>query len=173
MNAVKNFLGINSPSRVFKEIGKFTAQGMAVGLDKYAYMAENSASNIAEGVLNNVRDPLSNVTKLLNGEIDVNPKITPVVDLTNVKNGARLLNGMLGDQDVRINARSGLLAGTVGEIQNRNDNSDVISAIKDLKEGLNNNGSSYTINGITYDDGSNVVNAVETLVRAARIERRI
>ena len=173
VNAVKNFLGINSPSRVFKEIGKFTAQGMAVGLDKYAYMAENSASNIAEGVLNNVKDPLSNVTKLLNGEIDANPKITPVVDLTNVKNGARLLNGMIGDQDVRINARSGLLAGTVGEIQNRNDNSDVISAIKDLKDGLNNNGSSYTINGITYDDGSNVVNAVETLVRAARIERRI
>ena len=173
VNAVKNFLGINSPSRVFKEIGKFTAQGMAVGLDKYAYMAENSASNIAEGVLNNVKNPLSNVTKLLNGEIDANPKITPVVDLTNVKNGARLLNGMLGDQDVRISARSGLLAGTVGEIQNRNDNSDVISAIKDLKEGLNNNGSSYTINGITYDDGSNVVNAVETLVRAARIGRRI
>ena len=173
VEAVKNFLGINSPSRVFKEIGRYTAEGMAVGLDKYAYMAENSASAIAEGVLNNVKDPLSNVSKILNDEIDVNPRITPVVDLTNVKNGARLLNGMLGEQDVRINARTGMLAGTVGEIQNRHDNSDVISAIKDLKEGLNNNGPSYTINGITYDDGSNVVNAIETLVRAARIERRI
>ena len=173
VTAVTNFLGINSPSRVFKEIGRYTAEGMAVGLDKYAYMAENSASAIAEGVLNNVKDPLSNVSKILNDDIDANPKITPVVDLTNVKNGARLLNGMLGDQDVRINARTGMLAGTVGEIQNRHDNSDVISAIKDLKEGLNNNGPSYTINGITYDDGSNVVNAVETLVRAARIERRI
>jgi hypothetical protein len=48
-----------------------------------------------------------------------------------------------------------------------------VDALKDLKEGLSNNGPSYTINGITYDDGSNVVNAVETLVRAARIERRI
>ena len=171
--AVLDFLGINSPSRVFIGIGKYTAEGMAVGLDKYAYMAENSASAIAEGILNNVKDPLSNVSKILNDEIDANPKITPVVDLTNVKNGARLLNGMLGEQDVRINARTGMLAGTVGEIQNRHDNSDVISAIKDLKEGLNNNGPSYTINGITYDDGSNVVNAVETLVRAARIERRI
>ena len=55
----------------------------------------------------------------------------------------------------------------------KNDNSDVISAIKDLKEGLNNNGPSYTINGITYDDGSNITSAVETLVRAAKIERRI
>ena len=173
VEAVKNFLGINSPSRVFKEIGRYTAEGMAVGLDKYAYMAENSASDIAEGVLNNVRDPLSNIAKILNDDVNINPTIRPVMDLSNVQNGARLLNDMINDQDVRINARSGVLAGTVGQIQNRTDNSDVIAAIKDLKNGLNTNGPSYTINGITYDDGSNIVSAVETLVRAARIERRI
>ena len=173
VTAVTNFLGINSPSRVFKEIGRYTAEGMAVGLDKYAYMAENSASSIAEGVLNNVRDPLSNVAKILNDDVNVNPTIRPVMDLSNVQNGARLLNDMINDQDVRINARSGVLAGTVGQIQNRTDNSDVIAAIKDLKNGLNTNGPSYTINGITYDDGSNVTSAVEALIRAARIERRI
>jgi phage-related protein len=173
VTAVTNFLGINSPSRVFKEIGKFTAQGMAVGLDNYAYMAENSATAIAEGVLNNVRDPLSNVAKILNDDVNVNPTIRPVMDLSNVQNGARLLNDMIGSRDMKINARTGMLAGTVGQIQNRNDNSDVISAIKDLKDGLNVSGPSYTINGITYDDGSNVSNAIETLVRAARIERRM
>ena len=80
---------------------------------------------------------------------------------------------LLGDTNLRVNSISGTLAGGVGRIQNRSDNSDVISAIKDLKEGLNNNTTSYTINGITYDDGSNVSSAIETLVRAARIERRI
>ena len=173
VEAVKNFLGINSPSRVFKEIGKFTVEGMVVGLDKYSYMAEESAGSLADGVLDNVRNPLKNVSKILNDKIDAKPKITPVLDLTNVSEGSRLLSNMLADQDMQINARSRSIAGSVGKIQNKYDNSDVISAIKDLKEGLNNNGPSYTINGITYDDGSNVVNAVETLVRAARIERRI
>ena len=172
VTAVKNFLGINSPSRVFMEIGKYTAQGMAVGLDKYAYLAEDSASGLAENVVNNVKNPLSNIAKLVDGDIDVNPTITPVMDLTNVEQGARRLSDMIGSQDVRINARTGMLAGSVGKIQNGKDNSDVISAIKDLKEGLSNN-TSYNINGITYDDGSNITNAVETLVRAARIERRI
>ena len=172
VTAVKNFLGINSPSRVFMEIGKYTAQGMSIGLDKYAYLAEDSASGLAENVVNNVKNPLSNIAKLVDGDIDVNPTITPVMDLTNVEQGARRLSDMIGNQDVRINARTGMLAGSVGTIQNGKDNSDVISAIKDLKEGLNNN-TSYTINGITYDDGSNITNAVETLVRAARIERRI
>ena len=172
VTAVTDFLGINSPSRVFMEIGKYTAQGMAVGLDKYAYLAEDSASGLAENVVNNVKNPLSNIAKLVDGDIDVNPTITPVMDLTNVERGARRLSDMIGNQDVRINARTGMLAGSVGKIQNGKDNSDVISAIKDLKEGLSNN-TSYNINGITYDDGSNITNAVETLVRAARIERRI
>ena len=172
VKAVKNFLGINSPSRVFMEIGKYTAQGMSVGLDKYAYLAEDSASGLAENVIKNVKNPLSNIAKLMDGDIDINPTITPVMDLSNVEQGARRLSDMIGNQDVRINARTGMLAGSVGTIQNGKDNSDVISAIKDLKEGLNNN-TSYTINGITYDDGSNITNAVETLVRAARIERRI
>ena len=172
VEAVKNFLGINSPSRVFMEIGKYTAQGMSVGLDKYAYLAEDSASGLAKNVVKNVKNPLSNIAKLMDGDIDINPTITPVMDLSNVEQGARRLSDMIGNQDVRINARTGMLAGSVGTIQNGKDNSDVISAIKDLKEGLNNN-TSYTINGITYDDGSNITNAVETLVRAARIERRI
>ena len=173
VEAVKNFLGIHSPSRVFREIGKFTVEGMVVGLDKYAYMAEESAGELASGVLNNVRNPLKNVSKILNDEIDVNPKITPVIDLSNVSEGTKLLSNMLADQDMQINARSGSIAGSVGKIQNKYDNSDVIAALNGLKESLNNNGPSYTINGITYDDGSNVSAAVQTLVRAARIERRL
>ena len=174
IDAVKHILGIASPSKVFKQLGKYTAQGMSIGLDKYAFMAEKSASDLASGVLNNVQNPLRNVADILNYEIDVNPKITPVIDLSNVSEGTKLLSNMLAAQDMQINARSGSIAGSVGKNQNRYDNSDVISALNGLKESLNNNSSpSYTINGITYDDGSNVSAAVQTLVRAARIERRL
>ena len=172
VTAVKNFLGINSPSRVFMEIGRYTAEGMAIGIDDYGYLAKHSASKLADSVVDNIKNPLSNIAKIVESNMDTNPKITPVMDLTNVEQGARRLSDMIGNQDVQLNTRTGTLAGSVGRIQNGKDNSDVISAIKDLKEGLNNN-TSYNINGITYDDGSNITNAVETLVRAARIERRI
>ena len=33
-------------------------------------------------------------------------------------------------------------------------------------------GDTYVIDGVTYDDGTNVSDAVRTLVRAAKIERR-
>lgn len=173
IDGVKHILGIASPSKVFKQLGRYTVQGMSIGLDKYGHVAEKSASILANNVLDNVRNPLKNVSKILDGEIDASPKITPVLDLSNVMEGNKLLNNMIADHDMQINARSGSIAGSVGKIQNRYDNSDVISALKDLKDNLNTGGPSYTVNGITYDDGSNIVNAVESLVRAARIERRI
>ena len=50
---------------------------------------------------------------------------------------------------------------------------DVINAIKGLKDSLSKPGDTYTIGNITYDDGSEVSNAIKTLVRAAKIERRV
>lgn len=168
----KSLLGIHSPSKVFKEIGQYVGEGFVVGIDSYSNKVSTSAGELAESVIRNVKDPLSNLTKLLDDNIDVNPTIRPVIDLSNIENGTRLLNDMLGDQRVRLNASSVRLAGTVGKIQNGTNNKDIVDALKDLKEGMN-NGPSYTINGITYDDGSNVSAAVQTLVRAARIERRL
>ena len=43
----------------------------------------------------NVRNPLKNVSKILDGEIDASPKITPVLDLSNVMEGNKLLNNMI------------------------------------------------------------------------------
>ena len=56
-------------------------------------------------------------------------------------------------------------------VQATNDN--VVSAIGKLRKDIANiQGNTYNVNGVTYDDGSNVSSAIETLVRAARIERR-
>lgn len=174
VNKAKAVLGIQSPSKVFKEIGRFTVEGFTVGLEKYGNQATNAAGDIANSVIDNVRNPLSNVAKLMDGDLNIDPVITPVMDLSNIHAGTRALNGMMKDGTMQINGVSGKLAGTIGTIQNGNNNADIVSALKDLKNSVtNSSGNTYQINGITYDDGSNVVNAVETLVRAARIERRI
>ena len=55
----------------------------------------------------------------------------------------------------------------------QNGTSDVVSAIKDIGKKLGSSGGdTYQINGITYDDGSNIAEAVRTLVRATKVERR-
>ena len=49
---------------------------------------------------------------------------------------------------------------------------EVVSAINKLRKDLGNVGNTYTIGDITYDDGSSISDAVQSLVRAARVERR-
>lgn len=174
IKAAKNALKINSPSKVFIEIGKYTSEGFAVGMEKYGYQAAAVAGDVANAVIDNVRDPLKNVAKIMDGDLNIDPVITPVMDLSNIKAGTRALNGMVQDGTMQINGVSGRLAGSIGTIQNGNNNADIVSALKDLQNSVaNSGGNTYTINGITYDDGSNVANAIGTLVRAAKIERRI
>lgn len=176
INAAKSALKINSPSRVFIGIGKYTGEGFIKGLDSYAGKVKNSTSDLANTAIEAMTNPLSKVSALLNDDVDMNPTITPVLDLTNIQNGSRTIGSLLGSGNgLTLSAdASGAISRTIGTIQNGNDNSDILHALKDLKDGLSNTGNTtYSINGITYDDGSNVSNAVETLVRAARIERRI
>ena len=57
---------------------------------------------------------------------------------------------------------------------NRTDpNAELLTALGSLKDTLGSRGDTYNINGVTYDDGSNIADAVGTLVRAARVERRV
>jgi phage-related protein len=175
INAAKSALKINSPSKVFIEIGKFTGEGFVVGMDRTAGAVANSAASLADSAISNVRDSISKIANAVNDNIDAQPTIRPVLDLSNVEAGARSLNGMLGSSQLSASL-SGDMSRSIGAIQNGNNgnnNGELLSAIKDLQGNIGKSGDTYQINGITYDDGSNIVNAVETLVRAARIERRI
>ena len=48
----------------------------------------------------------------------------------------------------------------------------LIDAINGLSALIGNTGNVYNVNGVTYDDGSNVSSAVRSLIRAAKIEGR-
>ena len=174
VSKAKAILQIHSPSRVFMEIGRYTVLGLAKGLTKYASVTDKPAEGLVQTVINSTNKALSAASKVLNSGMDVNPVITPVMDLSNVQSGANAINSLLSNRTMSIAGVSGAMTKTIGRVQNGTDNSDIISAIKDLKNQMSNaSNTTYQINGITYDDGSNITNAVETLVRAAKMERRI
>ena len=176
VNAAKKALGIASPSKVMMQLGRWTDEGFVVGLERYSNRVASSATDVADKVIDNFSRPLSTISGLVDSSIDANPVITPVLDLSNVQANSRRLNSMIpGNGNIALSTdAANIMTGSMGQIQNGVSNAEVVSAIKDLKNNMPTAGNtSYNINGITYDDGSNIVNAVETLVRAARIERRI
>lgn len=51
VNKAKSLLGIHSPSRVFKQIGLWTGEGMAIGLDDSSAKVNKAMSDIGDGIL--------------------------------------------------------------------------------------------------------------------------
>ena len=111
---------------------------------------------------------------LIENGIDNQPTIRPVLDLSEIEAGANGISDMFGvNPSVALMSNVGSINSMMNNRQNGT-NDDVISAIKDLGRKIGNiSGDTYNVNGVTYDDGSNINDAVKTIIRAARVERRI
>ena len=172
INAAMDELDENSPSKVFYEIGAFGGIGFVNALDDYAAESYRAGSGIAEMAKDGLGKAISTITDVINSDMDTQPTIRPVLDLSDVRSGASTINGIL-DMAPSVGVMTNVRA--INSMMNNQNgvNDDVVSAIKALGSQLGGrSGDTYQINGITYDDGSNITSAVRTLVRAAKIERR-
>lgn len=96
VKAVKDTLDINSPSRVFQELGNYTGLGFVKGLTDYANKSYDAAANVAGYATDGLSNAISKVSDLVNGEFDMQPTIRPVLDFTDVARGAGELDSLLG-----------------------------------------------------------------------------
>ena len=170
---IKKILKINSPSKVFRDIGYSVPEGFAMGIDRMSRLVAGSAKNMAGSALDSTKKVLSNVVRMMNSDISAQPTIRPVLDLSDVSAGAGAINGMFNmTPSVGVMSNISAISSMMNRVQN-GANDDVVSAIKDLGRTIGNaSGDTYQINGITYDDGTEVSDAIGAIVRAARIERR-
>lgn len=176
LQAARNLLGIHSPSRKFAEVGKFSVMGFAKGLKDNSRLSTDSATTLANKTLNSMSKPLSKLADIIGGEIDATPVIAPIMDLSNIKNGSKTIGQLMSNQsDLQLKASfAGGLTKGMRTVQNGNDNGDIIAALKDLGNKIvGSGGDTNIVNGVSYNDGSNVSEAIKTLTRAATIERRI
>jgi tape measure domain-containing protein len=173
--AARKNLKVASPSKVFKKIGGYVSQGFALGISNYASMVQRSVGKMTNTAVDTSNKAMTRILEAVNGSVDSQPSIRPVVDLSEAKTGIHALNAMLNTADQSIGVRADL-SGISYNMNTRNQNgsnSDVVNAINKLRSDLGNmERNSYTINGITYDDGSNIAGAITQIVQAARIGGR-
>ena len=166
----KKTLDEHSPSKEFYKIGKFAVLGFVNSFSDNMKLVNKSGSNLARQSMNGMGKAMNQIGDVITNGIDPNPTIRPVVDLSNIQNGVGAINGMFND--TALGNLGGISASINRKIQNGS-NANVIDAIKDLKRAVSNmSGDNYSINGVTYDDGSNIADAIRTIAHAAKIERR-
>lgn len=166
----KKTLDEHSPSKEFYKIGKFAVLGFVNSFSDNMKMVNKSGSNLARQSMDGMGKAMNQIGDVIMNGIDPNPTIRPVVDLSNIQNGVGAINGMFNN--TALGNLGGISASINRKIQNGS-NANVIDAIKDLKRAVSNiSGDNYSINGVTYDDGSNIADAIRTIAHAAKIERR-
>lgn len=172
--AAKSELDINSPSRVFRKLGSFVPEGFAQGIDRFSRISTRSTESMAKQAIASAQTALSQMALAVDSDMSDAPTITPVLDLSNVQSGMVTLGSMLnGVGSVGLSANLNAIGSMRAARRQNGNNNDVVSAIKGLSKDINNmDRNSYSINGITYSQGTEVAEAIETLVRATIIGGR-
>lgn len=163
----------HSPSKLTIQAGKWLGEGLIIGMNAMESKTYGAGKSMGETAFDSIRSALSGMNDIIDSDMDTTPTIRPVLDLTNVKATAGKLNGLFTDPAFTPLANLRAI-GNISARNNQNGNSDeVVRAINRLGKSLNNVGNTYnSINGVTYDNGSEISDAVETLVRAATVGRR-
>lgn len=173
--AAKNALDVNSPSKLFRRMAICVPEGFAQGIvrgTKYVIAASRKMANTS---IDTTKNTLNKIASLNLDSINTDPTIRPVVDLSNVSAGADKIASMLNlNPSVGLAANLGAINSAMNSRNQNDSNQDVINALRDVKRAITKSAKpTYNINGITYDDGSNVSNAVSDLVRAVKVEGRV
>ena len=92
-------LEIESPSRVMMETGKYTAQGLALGLLNNIATVAKASSALGQASNNSLSNALSNWDSY-GIDFDSAPTIRPVLDLTDVYAGIMQMRTLIGNEQI-------------------------------------------------------------------------
>lgn len=95
--AAKKSLNEHSPSKEFEQIGEYGGIGFVKGLIKNADEAYKAGNQLGNSSLDAVRNTLKSVQNYINENLDSNPVITPILDLSEIQSSSSQLAAMLND----------------------------------------------------------------------------
>ena len=164
----------NSPSKLTIQAGKWIGEGLVIGMGKMAGNVYNAGRDLGSAATNTISSAVSKVADLVNTDIDAQPTIRPVLDLSDVRSGVGTIGSLLsGTNSIGVQANIGAISSMMGSRSQNGVNTDVVSAIDKLRKDLGNiNSNSYSINGINVSEGSDAADAIHTLVRVIKMEGR-
>jgi len=101
-SAALDFLGINSPSTEAIWASEMLGAGLVIGLERSSKIVDRAAEGVAESALDSLRSSLSKIQDLTMSNINLSPTITPVLDLSDVRNRANELAGLLSTTPISV-----------------------------------------------------------------------
>ena len=163
VSAVRNAWKVHSPSRVGLELGMYFDYGLAEGLNSYRKVVSQNAESVSSGAAESARMMLANLSTGILDNIDPNPTIRPVLDLSNVEQGVGVINGMFSaNRSLSTSMFNGAasyrnvkaLAFDGSRIAGGSGNKDVVAELQQLTQRFNNLTEAVTNMQLVLDTGT-------------------
>lgn len=90
----KKELDEHSPSKVFFKIGENVDLGMINGIRAYLSHVGAAGTDLGRETIDSMKSAISHISDIVNNEMDSEPTIRPVLDMTNVQNGVQEINSL-------------------------------------------------------------------------------
>lgn len=102
VDTIKKLLGIKSPSRVFAEIGGYSMIGLMNGMQKQIPALEKQSEDVGNTAIEGLRNAINEIGAGVYNDMEMNPVIRPVLDLTDVENSAKQLGNVFGQKTIDV-----------------------------------------------------------------------
>ena len=173
----------HSPSKEFATIGVFGGEGLANGFLNSIGTVEAAASQVGTSALDSVKKSLAAIPAALVNMDEFNPTITPIMDLSNIQNGANAIDGMFTDSTISVGSvRGDMFSSNLGNLAALADSlslgrgsgsDDVVSAIERLQDEVATMGEKMSKLQVRMDSGALVGQIAAPLdASLGRIARR-
>lgn len=134
VKAVEEVLEIHSPSRVFARIGRFMDEGIVVGLTEYSDKVYEASENVGKDSISAMSSSISRIADIVDGDMNIEPTIAPVLDLTNVRNGMGFIDDIFGaNRGVSLSSSIAM-----GNQNGRNSQPELFGKLQEVAEKSNN-----------------------------------
>ena len=162
----------NSPSKATIQAGKWLGEGLVIGINGMASAAYNAAKSMGADATDGLARALDPVKNLSDLNIDSQPTIRPVLDLTDVQNGASRIGSILNGQGVSLSSSISSAVDRASGIGSKYGDNEVVNAINKLRtdiSGMSKTENNLNFNGTIFNDDDRIntlmVNLLTELAR--------
>ena len=173
----KDGANVNSPSKKTIPVGSAIGEGLIVGMKNISKDVYSTSKDLASKSIDSLTSAMQRTAFLLDSDLDFNPTITPVVDLTNVDQSVNQMGAMFGSAfgvNNPFGARNAAFAASsFADSRNQNDRMNSINKLANRLEAMTDTMNSRSLNNyITIDGASDPEAFADGLIRSFRLNAR-
>lgn len=128
---IQNALDEHSPSRVTEQLGIYAGEGLAIGISSTKDQVKESSETAADAAVESMKSVASRIYDVLTGQIDIDPTIRPILDLTNIRAGAQEIGSLLNGTNMPYASKLiGNISNSMNNMANRAPDTNVQSKVE-------------------------------------------